>query len=132
MMRMIFLAGALLLAACSNEASLTRVDVQLASQYDTYEDVKKIMDPEALESLEKVIQEVEWDNTITVDMARQPDVKAVLFYQEEKEMPERLVRFDVWFNEEAGTATIVSDKENQGYGKADQEQAEVLRELLLE
>lgn len=45
-------------------------------------------------------------------------------------MPERLYQYRIWF--EGETATIISEKENEGYGRlTDEEQVDLLESELL-
>jgi hypothetical protein len=130
MMSIIFLFLIILLTACSGEkGELTRVDVQKVDIEENYKDVVMITDDETIELLKKTFKQIKWDDK-EVNMARKPDVKATLFYRFDENMPERLVEYEIWFNENAGTVTIVSNKENQSYGELDKD-TNTLRKILL-
>jgi uncharacterized lipoprotein YajG len=121
-----------LLVACSGQekGEITRVDVQKVNKEGNYEEVVMITDNESIELLNKVFKQIKWDNRV-VNMARKADVKATLFYTFDENMPERLVEYEIWFNENVGTATIVSDDENKSYGELDKENTNILRIILL-
>jgi hypothetical protein len=112
----------LLLVACSwkEKGELTRVDVFIENQNDIH-----IQDEDTLTLLEKIFEQIKWDNKV-VDMARESDVEVTFFYTFDEKMPERLVEYEIWFNEN-GTATIVSDAENKSYGKLDKGNTENLK-----
>jgi hypothetical protein len=131
-MSIILLIGIILLVACSEQekGKLTRVDVQKVDTEGKYEEVVIITDNESIELLKKAIKQIKWDNR-EVNMARKGDVKATLFYTFDENMPERLVEYEIWLIENAGTATIVSNIENQSYGELDKDNTKTLREILL-
>lgn len=108
------------------EGELTRIDVLVEKQNDTH-----IQDKDALVAIESVFEQAKWDDKI-VNMGRKADVKAVFFYTVDENMPERTVEYEIWFNKNAGTAEIVSNNENQSYGKLDKENAKVLKSKLLD
>jgi hypothetical protein len=118
----VFLFVVLLLVACSwkEKGELTRVDVFIENQNDIH-----IQDEDTLTLLEKAFEQIKWDNKV-VDMARGSDVEATFFYTFDENMPERLVEYEIWFNEN-GTATIVSNAENKSYGKLDKGNTENLK-----
>jgi uncharacterized lipoprotein YajG len=128
----ISLFAIILLAACSGQekGELTRVDVQKVDKEGNYEEVVMITDNESIELLNKAFKQIKWDNRV-VNMARKADVKATLFYTFDENMPERLVEYEIWFNKNAGTATIVSNDENKSYGELDKENTNILRIILL-
>lgn len=137
MMKKIILSFALLtvffvmLVGCGGEERLTRVDVQEINTDGKYGDVVMITDNESIELLREVFEKVKWDPNTVVNMARIADVKATLFFEFDENMPERLYEYDIWFNESAGTAAIVSNNEKEGYGELDKENAEILKRELL-
>lgn len=122
----VFLFVVLLLVACSGDekGELTRVDVFIENQNDIH-----IQDKDALTLLEKSFEQIKWDNKV-VDMARESDVEATFFYTCDEDMPERLVEYKTWFNEN-GTVTVVSNAENKSYGKLDKENAKILKNIFL-
>jgi hypothetical protein len=74
---------------------------------------------------------VTWEPNTKADMARREDAIATFFVQEEKNMPERLYEYRIWF--EGEIATIISSKENEGYGRlVDEDQVHLLESELLD
>ncbi|WP_318264041.1 hypothetical protein [Peribacillus simplex] len=121
----------LLLVGCMGEdtGQLTRVDVQKNDAEEKYEETLMITDSESIELLREAFKQIKWDNRM-VKIARKPDLKATLFYTFDENMPERLVEYEIWFNEN-GTATIISNNENKSYGELDKESAKTLTNILL-
>ncbi|MCP1495119.1 PBP1b-binding outer membrane lipoprotein LpoB [Peribacillus frigoritolerans] len=121
----------LLLVGCMGEdtGQLTRVDVQKNDAEEKYEETLMITDSESIELLREAFKQIKWDNRM-VKIARKPDLKATLFYTFDENMPERLVEYEIWFNEN-GTATIISNNENKSYGEFDKESAKTLTNILL-
>lgn len=125
---MIFLS----IAGCSVsfEPELTRIDVQKISEEGINDgDEKIIASNERLKKIQQAFGEIKWSPNTKAEMARKEDILATFFIQEEKKMPERLYHYRIWF--EGETATIISDKENEGYGRLiDREQVKVLESEL--
>ncbi|MGM0890656.1 MAG: hypothetical protein ACQEW5_27945 [Bacillota bacterium] len=121
-----------LLVGCMGEekGQLTRVDVQKISIEGNYEVVVMITDSESIELLRQSFEQIKWDDKV-VKMARKPDVTATLFYTFDKNKPERLYEYEIWFNENAGTATIISNNENASYGELDKDNAQALKNNFL-
>ena len=85
---------------------------------------------ERLKQIQQAFREIKWSPKTEAEMARKEDILATFFIQEEKNMPERLYHYRIWFERE--TATIISDKENEGYGRlTDKERVKVLETQLL-
>lgn len=121
----------LLLVGCMGEDTeqLTRVDVQKIDAEGKYEEALMITDNESIELLSEAFKQIKWDNRM-VKMARKPDLNATLFYTFDENMPERIVEYEIWFNEN-GTAIIISNNENKSYGELDNEGAKTLINILL-
>ncbi|MCP1493139.1 hypothetical protein J2Y73_003170 [Peribacillus frigoritolerans] len=121
-----------LLVGCIGEekGQLSRVDVQKIDTEGKYEDVVMITDRESIELLRQSFEQIKWDNKV-VKMARKPDVEATLFYTFDENKPERLYEYEIWFNESAGTATIISNNENESYGELDKDNAQALKNNFL-
>jgi len=112
-----------ILVACSEkedekEGELTRVDVQKVNEEGNYEDVITITDQGKLDLVKKTLEHVEWEPNTKPKMATKEDVLATLFYSFDKNMPERLYEYRIWF-EANETATIISSNEKEGYGNLD-------------
>ncbi|MGG0848525.1 hypothetical protein [Peribacillus simplex] len=120
-----------LLVGCMGEekGQLTRVDVQKIDKEGNYEDVVMITDTKSIVLLREAFEQIKWDDKL-VKMGRKPDIKATLFYTFDENIPERLYEYEIWFNENAGTATIISN-ENESYGEIDKENAQALKSNFL-
>jgi hypothetical protein len=121
-----------LLVGCMGEekGQLTRVDVQKINPDGNYGDVVMITDNESIGLLRTAFEKVKWEPDTVPNMARKADVKATLFFQYDKNMPERLYEYEIWFNESADTATIISNNEKEGYGELDKDNAGILKNVL--
>jgi hypothetical protein len=122
-----------LMVGCMGEekGQITRVDVQKINPFGNYGDVVMITDNESIELLRTAFEKVNWEPDIVPNMARKADVKATLFYEFDKNMPERLYEYEIWFNEHADSATIISNNEKEGYGELDKDNADILKSELL-
>ncbi|KOR87238.1 hypothetical protein AM233_08960 [Bacillus sp. FJAT-22058] len=120
-----------LLVGCIEEkGQLSRVDVQKIDTEGKYKDVVMIIDRESIELLRQAFEQIKWDDKV-VKMARKPDVEATLFYIFDENKPERLYEYEIWFNESVGTATIISNNENESYGELDKDNAQALKNIFL-
>ncbi|RSD28833.1 hypothetical protein [Mesobacillus subterraneus] len=124
-----------LLTGCSSnfEPKLTRIDVQRMSSDGTKIGEEKIIpDKQTLDQIENAFAKIKWEPNTKAEMVRREDVLAIFFIQEEKNMPESLYEYRVWFQE--GTATIISNKENEGYGRlTDEKEVQFLKsEFMIE
>ncbi|MCM3743216.1 hypothetical protein M3193_03590 [Sporosarcina luteola] len=111
------------------EGEVTRVDVQKVNEKGDYEDVVTITDPEKLNLVKKSLVNVKWNPNVEAEMARKEDVFITLFHSYDKNMPERLYEYRIWF-EENETATIISNKETEGFGELDRENTQNLKNAL--
>ena len=113
------------LMGCSENESedvgkLTRVDV-----FKMNDEEMIIADQDTIDVLSQVFEQIEWEQNVKVEMSRKEDVKIVLFMEVDKNMPERLVEYFIWF-EGNGTATIIDRNENS-LAKLDEESANILK-----
>lgn len=129
---------AIFLIGCMNKApkefhlnQLTRVDVEVVKADENYEEAVMITDEETIERLRKIFKQVEWEPNAEPKMARMEDVKATLFFEYDKNMPERLFEYKIWFNQRNDTATIISNNEKEGLGTLDKDHAQTLKKILL-
>lgn len=140
----LFLVLVVILVACSEkeeeltkvdikevieEDELTRVDVQEVNEKGNSEDVVTITDPEKLDMIKKSLGNVKWEPNVEAEMAREEDIVVTLFYSFDKNMPERLYGYRIWFSNNE-TATIISNKESEGYGRLDRENTQNLKNAL--
>jgi hypothetical protein len=119
-------------AGCASvEPELTRIDVQKISEEGMNDGEETIIaSKERLMKIQRAFDEVEWSPRAKAEMSRKEDVLATFFIQEEKNMPERLYQYRIWF--EGETATIISEKENEGYGRlTDVEKIDLMEPELL-
>lgn len=126
------LALGMLLVACSGqEEQLTRVDVQKINQEGNYEDaVIMITEQEKIDLIRNSFKNVNWESNTKADMSRKEDVLVTFFYTFDKNMPERLYEYRIWFNEN-GTATLISNIDKEGYGTLDKDNSQVIKNVLL-
>lgn len=124
------------LIGCSNEVpeefdlnQLTRVDVQIFTGENS--DNETIMtEEENIKALRGLFAKIEWEQNVKSEMARKEDVKATLFFTTDKNMPERLFDFFIWFNQGVASATII-DREKNALGTLDKEDAQKLKNILV-
>ncbi|MCK2021275.1 hypothetical protein [Peribacillus frigoritolerans] len=126
----LFVFMVLLVGCIEEKGQLSRVDVQKIDTEGKYEDVVMITDRESIELLRQAFEQIKWDDKV-VKIARKPDVEATLFYTFDENEPERLYEYEIWFNESAGTATIISNNENESYGELDKDNAQALKNIFL-
>ena len=129
--KIIIIVAAMFLIACSEQSKgeLTRIDV--SSLFEEKDIEYHIQLEEELTLVENVFQKVSWQPNAEPKMSREPDVEAVFFYTVDENMPERLVNYQIWFIQGNDTATIISDYENEGYGRLDKENAESLKQVFM-
>jgi hypothetical protein len=124
----------MIFVGCKGEekGQLTRIDVQkMNPEGKNYGDVVRITDHASIELLRTTFKKVEWEPGTVPSMARQADVKATLFFEFDTNMPARLHEYEIWLNENAGTATIISNSEKEGYGRLDKDSAGIIKNELL-
>lgn len=121
-----------LLGSCIGEdkGEVTRIDVQYISPNEDYGNVKMITSTDTLELLETALAEVKWEPNAEPKMDRKADLKATLFYKIDKNIPERLYEYKIWFNKNTGTASIISDDDKEGFGELDKENTDILKSKL--
>ncbi|WP_243459248.1 hypothetical protein [Metabacillus bambusae] len=85
---------------------------------------------EKIKALREVFAKIEWEQNVKAQMARKEDVKATLFFTFDKNMPERLFEYFIWFNQGNASATII-DREMNALGTLDKEDAQTLKDILV-
>ena len=90
-----------------------------------------ITDKETIDVLRNSFKQVKWEPNAEPKMARKEDVKATLFFKYDKNMPERLFGYQIWFNQSNDRATIISNNVEEGYGTLDKGNAQTLENILL-
>ncbi|MFJ5714313.1 hypothetical protein [Neobacillus sp. NPDC093127] len=132
----IFTIFLITLIGCSKEVpkefdwnQLTRVDVQIITGEHSDNEII-ITEKEKIKTLRKVFAQIEWEQNVKAKMSRKEDVKAILFFTFDKNMPERLFEYFIWFNQGDASATII-DSEKNALGTLDKENAQTLKAILL-
>ncbi len=127
----VFLFASMFLVACSEQSKgeLTRIDV--ISLFEEKDIEYHIQLEEELSLVENIFQKVNWQPNAEPKMSREPDVEAIFFYTFDKNMPERLVNHQIWFNQGNDTATIISDYQNEGFGTLAKGNAESLKQVFM-
>jgi hypothetical protein len=115
----------------SNLNHLTRVDVQVVTADEGYEEAVMITHEETIEVLRKTFKNIKWEPNAEPKMARKEDVKATLFFKYDENMPERLFEYQIWFSKSNDTATIISTNENENFGTLEKDHAKTLEKILL-
>lgn len=134
----IFLIISIFLVGCVNKVpnkfdlkQLTRVDIEVVKADGSYEESVMITDEETGDAIRKVIKQIKWEPNVEPKMARKEDVKVTLFFNFDKNIPERLFEYQIWFNQNNDTSTIISNNEKEGYGTLDKVNAKILENILL-
>lgn len=129
---------AMFLAGCINKApnkvnlnQLTRADVEVVKEDGSYEESVMITDKKTVDIIRKAFKQIKWNPNAEPKMARNEDVKATLFFNYDKNMPERLYEYQIWFEQNNDTATIISKNEKEGYGTLDKQHAQALETIFL-
>ncbi|TCJ03904.1 hypothetical protein [Cytobacillus praedii] len=126
----------LTLFGCSNEvpqefdwSQLTRVDVQIfTGENNSIETL--ITEKEKMLTLRELFAKIKWEQNVKAEMVRKEDVKASLFFTYDKDMPERIFEYAIWFNQRDKAATII-DKEKNALGTLIKEDAQKLKDTLV-
>ncbi len=124
------------ISACSGQSAekekgrLVRIDVQQVDEQGGESEEKILVEDDVLEASQKALSTAEWQSNTKAIMARAEDVRATFFYEKDKNMPESLVQYRIWF-EEDDSATLISNEEDEGYGRMNPENSQVLKTLFL-
>lgn len=122
----------LIVTACSKQEGLIkqdelkRIDVQNTNENEEI----IITDTETIHTIKNSIDNVKWRPDVEPQMARKEDFTVTLFHLFDKNMPERLYNYRVWFNTD-DTATMISDNSTQGYGTLNKDHTDALKRALL-
>ncbi|MEK3979838.1 hypothetical protein MKY37_12290 [Psychrobacillus sp. FSL K6-2836] len=125
---LLMMLAILMLVGCTKNETvekLTRVDVFHVTVDGNYADEIIIADVNKIDELTQVFNRIEWERNVKAEMSRRENVKAVLFLEDDVNMPERLVEYFVWF-ESNGTSTII---EGDSYGRLDKEGTSILKDV---
>lgn len=132
----IFFIFLITLIGCSNEVpkefdlnQLTRVDVQILTGENSDNEII-IAEDEDIKILREIFAKIEWEENVKAEMVRKEDVKATLFFRFDKNMPERLIEYFIWFNQGNESATMI-DREKNALGTLDKEDTLKLIDILV-
>jgi hypothetical protein len=121
----------LIVSACSKQEGIIQEELKRIVVQNTNENEEIIItEPETINTIKNSIENVKWRPDVEPEMARKEDFTVTLLHLFDKNMPERLYKYRVWFNTD-DTATIISDNSTQGYGTLDKDNAEELKRALL-
>lgn len=130
---MLLLIIGLSIGACSSEEvdlHLTRVDIQKIGEEEEYEEEVILVDLVTLDSLKSIFNEVTWKPNSSKKMSAKEDLLLTLFFTYDENMPEKLFLYRIWF-EDDGEVIITSNKEEEGYGKLEGDNAIKLKNILI-
>lgn len=96
----------------------------------TYSDTEIVTDKKKLEKIERFFSKIKWEENVAVKSKRIADIKATLFYEEEKNMPEKLYEYEIWFHNDINKAVLIGDNDKQSYAMLNEKLSKELEELL--
>ncbi|AND40207.1 hypothetical protein [Cytobacillus oceanisediminis] len=122
-----------LLIGCSKDvpneldlSQLTRVDFTSGNSDEEI----IITEKEKIKTIRDIIGEIEWEENIKPQMDENEDAIATLFFTYDKNMPESLTEYLIWFNKEEGSA-VIFDRDKNALGTLGKEKSQTLKELLI-
>ncbi|GKV70337.1 hypothetical protein NCCP2716_28350 [Sporosarcina sp. NCCP-2716] len=124
----------ILLTACSGQSAeqekgkLLRIDVQLVDEDGNKGEEGILVDEDDLEAAQNALGNTEWQPNTAQKMARMKDAVAMFFYEKDKNLPESLIEYHIWF-EEDDSALLVSNDEDENFGQLNPENAQILKNL---
>lgn len=119
-----------LLAACSNEQQVfepTRVQLEKVTMPDAIE----IFEEAEVKLVASELEQVKWEPNVEAKMKRKEDVELRLFIEKDPNMPEYIITYQIWVENDK-SFTIVSSDKKQGYGKLSSNHAQKLLTFLYE
>lgn len=121
------------LVGCGNVVSptLTRVYFEITNSEDNAEGTWMILDEKSLTDIDQTFEEINWETNKMPSMSREEDVRVTLWWETDKNMPERLYEYKIWFNSDH-TARIYGESKNEGLAHLAQEQTQLLKKHLLD
>jgi len=111
--------------------NLIRVNVQEFSAEGT-EDVNSeviISEDKKLNELENLINNIEWEENSNNNLNDTKFVKATFFYEHDKNKPELLVEYNIFFDER-DNSILVHDKDSKKYGIVDKTNAIKFKKII--
>lgn len=104
---------------------LNRVDVEEVSQKKTV----MITDSETIIQLRKIFEKIMWEEHEESERTGKGEFNATLFFKFDDNMPERLVVYQIWINQENGDVTIF-EKDKEAYGFLSENNSKALKTIL--
>jgi len=128
-----FILLLILSSACHslNVQKLTRVNFELSKPNSDETEIWMVIEKESLEELERAFKELKWESDREIQMSKKEDVHVTLFWEDDREMPEHLADYKIWFNDDDQTAIITSEREDEKYGELDEEKTELVKREFL-
>ncbi|MGD6844473.1 hypothetical protein ACQCVH_18425 [Bacillus infantis] len=122
----IWIFALLLLTGCHDQkyGELTRIDIFEKGK----EQESILVDEELKNSIEEKMSQIEWVPNMKPEMEREPDAEADFFFTEDKNEPETITTYHIWFN--GKNADILSSDKREGFGRLDNG-SEALKKLLI-
>lgn len=121
-----------ILAGCvpGESAKMTRIDLKAGSANGNgYEEIM-ILDEQSLDAINRSFAKIKWEPNTKVQMARKEDFLATFFITEDKNMPERLIEYRIWFNNKS--AEVISTNSEESYGKLEGDALKDVKKEMLE
>lgn len=104
----------IVLTGCSNK-QLTRIDINKVGDHENENAERIVSDKTKIEAIENSFSKVNWEPNTKASMERIEDVRVVFLIQEEKNMPEKLTEYKIWF--EGNSATMISSNPEESFGR---------------
>ena len=85
-------------------------------EHPNIQDVLEIMEPSEVALLAGELASVSWEPNVEPEMERKQDVTLHLFISKDPNMPEYIITYRIWI-ENNQSLTLISTDENEGYGR---------------
>ncbi|WP_225223840.1 DUF4362 domain-containing protein [Solibacillus merdavium] len=134
MKRILVFAVLLLLVGCTDEQNdsglIQRAVIErVVSDNNIGTEEIMVFDQEELDDIQGYLSETKWQPNVEAEMARKEDVVLRLFIELEKNLPERINTYRIWYEQDQ-SMTILSNVETEGYGRLNAEFGKPFKELL--
>jgi hypothetical protein len=101
---------------------LSRIDIAFLNG-----EQRMILDNAVIDQIRPIMEQIKWEKQNTISISDRASAQITLFYLFDKNMPERLETYVIWFKQ---TGAILYNQEEDLYGKLDQNQSNVLKNIL--
>lgn len=129
MKKLWMLLSFLVLTACSTDETGEVERVVLEKSKDTEEIM--ILEQSEMKWIQEQLNQVKWEPNVKAEMARIEDVQLQLFIEKNPNMPESIITYRIWIENDQ-SLTIISSDEKEGYGRLKAEKAEPFVTFLYE